>query len=92
VPDLMEDQQAKREQIESLQALWTQKQRELEQSEEKNRSLQKLNQMLSLNLNQQRKEIHGLKADLEKDQFTANEKIKTLIAEVQLVRAQLSEV
>lgn len=91
LPDLREQQAAKREQIESLQALWAHKQRELDQVEEKNRSLQRLNQSLSLNLNEQRKEIHTLKTDMEKEHFQAQEKIKTLLAEVQMLRRQMSE-
>lgn len=77
------------EQVESLQALWNHKQKEFEQVEEKNRSLQKLNQNISLTLNQQRKQIHSLQTELDKERFTADEKIKNLIAEIQMLRRQL---
>lgn len=86
MPHLRERHQAMTEQVESLQALWNHKQFELERQEEKNQSLQKLNQSLSSTLNQQRKEIHELQAELEKEKFTAAEKIKTLLAEIQMLR------
>jgi chromosome segregation ATPase len=79
------------EQVESLQALWSHKQKELDQTEEKNRSLQKLNQNISLTLNQQRKEIHALQTELDKERFVADEKIKTLIAEIHMLRRQLED-
>lgn len=66
------------DQVESLQLLWKEKQAEVERLEEKNRSLQKLNQQLSVNLNMQRKEIVDLKADLEKDRYASAEKIHAL--------------
>lgn len=68
----------KNDQIESLQLLWKEKQAEAERLEEKNRSLQKLNQQLSVNLNAQRREIVDLKSDLEKSTYQASEKIKAL--------------
>ena len=91
VPQLREDNQRLREQVESLQVLWAQKQKELDQVEEKNRALQKLNQSLSLNLNSQRKEISVLKLDMEKDGFSAQEKIKALLAEIQMLRHHRSD-
>jgi chromosome segregation ATPase len=66
------------DQIESLQLLWKDKQAEVERIEEKNRSLQKLNQQLSVTLNAQRKEIVELKAELEKNAYASNEKISAL--------------
>lgn len=90
LPHLRERNQALFEQVESLQALWNHKQKELEQSDEKYRSLQKLNQNLSVNLNQQRKEIHQLQAELDKERFQAQEKIKTLVLEIQMLRSQLT--
>ncbi len=86
LPELHKEERNLREQIESLQVLWSQKQRELDQSEEKNRALQKLNQSISLNLNEQRKEIQGLKYELEGADFKAKDMIKKLIAEVQQLR------
>jgi chromosome segregation ATPase len=64
------------EQVESLQLLWREKQNEAERLEEKNRSLQKLNQQLSISINQQRKEIIDLKAEVEKIRYISQEKIK----------------
>lgn len=89
--DMANDRRNLTEQVESLQALWNHKQKEFEQSEEKNRSLQKLNQNISLTLNQQRKEIHLLQTELDKERFTADEKVKNLIAEIQMLRRQLVE-
>ncbi len=66
------------DQIESLQLLWREKQSEFERVEEKNRSLQKLNQQLSVNLNAQRKEIMDLKAQIENERFIAAEKLNAL--------------
>ncbi len=86
MPHLRERHQAMVEQVESLQALWNHKQFELEQMEEKNKALQKLNQSLSSTLNGQRKEIHELQSELDKEKFTAAEKIKTLLAEIQMLR------
>lgn len=70
------------DQVESLQLLWKEKQAEVERLEEKNRSLQKLNQQLSVNLNVQRKEILDLKTEIEKERYSSNEKIHAL--EVQI--------
>ncbi len=77
------------EQVESLQALWNHKQKEFEQAEEKNRSLQKLNQNISITLNQQRKEIQNLQTELDKERFAFSEKIKTLSTELQMLRRQI---
>lgn len=87
LPNLRERNQNLIEQVESLQTLWNHKQRELDQFDEKNRSLQRLNQTLSVSLNQQRKEIHQLQVELDKEKFAAQEKIKTLVTEIQLLRA-----
>ena len=40
-------------------------------------------------LNQQRKEIHSLEQALEKERFTAAEKVKTLLSEIQMLRTKL---
>lgn len=90
LPHLRQVRENLTEQVESLQALWSHKQKELEALEEKNRSLQKLNQSISLTLNQQRKEIHGLEQEVEKERFTAEERIKTMLAEIQMLRRQLA--
>ncbi len=87
IPNLRERNQNLVEQVESLQSLWNHKQREVEQAEEKNKSLQKLNQSLSVTLNQQRKEIHALQVELDKERFTAQEKIKTLTTDLQMLRS-----
>jgi hypothetical protein len=87
VPHLKQVRENLTEQVESLQALWNHKQKELEAQEEKNRSLQKLNQTISLQLNQQRKEIHGLEQEVEKERYSAEEQIKALKAEIQMLRA-----
>jgi len=75
---------AKTDQIESLQLLWKEKQVEVERLEEKNRSLQKLNQQLSVNLNSQRKDIIDLKGEIEKDRYATTEKIKALEMQLDL--------
>lgn len=86
IPHLRDEKQNLIEQVESLQALWNHKQKELETLEEKNKSLQKLNQSISLTLNQQRKQIHQLEQALEKERFQAGEKEKLLSDEIQLLR------
>lgn len=89
LPSLRAEKQNLIEQVESLQALWSHKQSELESSEQKNRSLQKLNQSLSTTLNQQRKDIHRLEQEIEKERLQSGEKIKTLLAEIQMLNAKL---
>lgn len=88
VPDLQEEAKALREQVESLQALWGQKELEFGKQAEKNRNLQNLNQALSANLNLQRKEIQSLKAGMEKEIYTKQERIKTLQTEIEMLRHQ----
>jgi chromosome segregation ATPase len=90
LPALQLGNRALVEQVESLQALWSHKQREFEQLEDKNRNLQKLNQNISVTLNQQRKEIHGLKTELEQERFQAQDKTKTLLQEIQMLRDELA--
>ena len=77
--------------MESLQALWAHKQRELEALEEKNNSLQKLNQSLSVNLNQQRKEFGALQTEVDAERFTFADKIKVLNDEIEMLRNQRIE-
>lgn len=91
IPNLQSERTRLLEQVESLQALWSHKQQELEAFEEKNRALQKLNQTVSVTLSQQRKEIHLLKNELEKERFTSSEHVKTLMQEIQLLRSQIKE-
>lgn len=91
VPHLQDQIRQLSEQVESLQALWSHKQKEFEHSEEKNKSLQKLNQTISLTINQQRKQIQRLESELETEQFTAQEKIKVLQTEIDLLRNQKEE-
>ena len=89
--NMTSERQSLMEQVESLQALWNHKHKELEQAEERNRSLQKLNQNISVTINQQRKEIHQLQTELDRERFTSEEKIKTLMTEIQMLRGQLAE-
>lgn len=86
---LKEENSAFSEQVESLQALWGHKQRELDHLEEKNAGLQKLNQSLSMTLNQQRKEMQSLQTEMDNERFAAQDKIKTLNQEVEMLRAEL---
>lgn len=62
-------------QVESLQLLWREKQDELERSEEKNKALQKLNQQLSVTINQYRREIGELKSAMEKAEYNHEQRI-----------------
>ncbi len=80
-----EEIMALQNQVESLQVLWAHRQKEFEAGEQKNRSLQKLNQSLSHNLNQQRQELQTAHTELEKERYTAHEKIKTLQTEIQML-------
>lgn len=91
MPHLRDERTRLTEQVESLQALWSHKQREFEQLDEKNKNLQKLNQNISVTLNQQRKEIHQLKNEMEKERFASGEKVKTLLKEIEMLRARLTE-
>jgi len=87
LPTLQEQNKALLEQVESLQALWAHKQRELETLEEKNSSLQKLNQSLSVTLNQQRKDLTALHTELDSEKFSAQDKIKLLNDEIQMLKS-----
>lgn len=79
------------DQVESLQALWNHKQVELERLDEKNKNLQKLNQNISVTLNQQRKEAHLAKAELEQTRTLHSDKVKALNEEIRLLRERLIE-
>lgn len=59
------DKKALEEQVENLQVLWRNQQLQIEKSTEKVRSLQKLNQELSVAINQYRRDIRELKQDNE---------------------------
>ncbi len=74
-----------KEQVESLQVLWAQKQCEIEHQEERYKSLQKLNQSLSTTLNQQRKEIQILKSEAEKTRMNHQDIVKALEMEISLL-------
>lgn len=87
IPQVQAHNEDLTEQVESLQALWGQKQRDLESVNEKHRSLQKLNQTISATLNQQRREISELKIQMEQQKMQDNERIRTLIAEIQQLRS-----
>lgn len=89
LPHLQADRQRLIEQVESLQALWNHKQRELEQAEEKNKNLQKLNQSISLTLNEQRKTVNALETELETERMTNRETVRTLNNEIQMLRNQM---
>jgi chromosome segregation ATPase len=55
------------EQVENLQSLWRDQQTKLEKTTEKNLSLQKLNQELSMAINQYRRDIRELREQIDKD-------------------------
>ncbi len=62
------------EQVENLQILWRDNQEQIEKVNEKNRSLQKLNQELSIAINQYRREIRDLKEKADTDSLKQIEK------------------
>ena len=86
LPEIIAARDALTEQVESLQSLWAQKQRDLDQAEEKIRNLQKLNQSLSVTLNEQRRELSDQRAVHEQHRFAADERAKTLRTEIELLR------
>ena len=55
------------EQVENLQSLWRDQQTKLEKTTEKNTSLQKLNQELSMAINQYRRDIRELREQIDQD-------------------------
>ena len=59
---------------------------EMEQLEEKNRSLQRLNQTLSANMNVARKELSDMRNELERESLESREKIRALQTEIELLR------
>lgn len=89
LPNLQADRQRLIEQVESLQALWNHKQRELEQADEKNKNLQKLNQSISLALNDQRKKMHALETELETERMANRDTVRTLKSEIQMLQDQM---
>lgn len=76
------DNQVLLEQVESLQCLWRDNQNQLEKMESQIQALQKLNQHLSLQINQNRKEHSDYQNLKDSESFQANEKIKELSAQV----------
>lgn len=91
VPNLQLNQSQLNEQVESLQALWSHKQLELEAIIEKNQSLQKLNQNISITLNQQRKELSQANEALNQERYQSEQKIKMLELDIKLLRENLKE-
>ncbi|RME17020.1 MAG: hypothetical protein D6797_03380 [Bdellovibrio sp.] len=78
------------DQVENLQCLWRDSHAELEKQKEKNKALQKLNQQMSLKMNEYRKEIHDLKMKLETSQVLTAHQVKELKGQVKAV-TQLME-
>jgi chromosome segregation ATPase len=72
--DTLAENKALCEQVENLQTLWRDNQSKLEKTEERNRSLQKLNQELSITLNQYRRDIRQLKERLDALELQSSEK------------------
>lgn len=66
------------EQVESLQALWHDSQMQLEKNIEKNKALQALNQKISINLNQSKKDNNDLRQKLDKLHFCTTSDLKTI--------------
>lgn len=73
VNDLTEQKSALSEQVDTLQLLWRDQQNQLEKISEQKNSLQKLNQKLSISINEYRKEIRELKEKIDSDQQKAFE-------------------
>lgn len=72
IGDLNKESFALKEQVENLQALWKEQQRKLEKHIEKNTSLQKLNQELSLAINQYRRDLRDARERLDATQISEN--------------------
>jgi len=64
------DKKALEEQVDNLQVLWRNQQLQIEKSQEKVNSLQKLNQELSIAINQYRRDIRELKQSADTDAHT----------------------
>lgn len=71
--DLAAQKSALSEQVDTLQMLWRDQQNHLEKVTEQKNSLQKLNQELSLTINEYRREIRDLKAKLDAEEQKAFE-------------------
>lgn len=69
------------EQVENLQALWKEQQRKLEKLVEKNTSLQKLNQELSIAINQHRRDLRDARERLDANQMERTEAAETTTVE-----------
>lgn len=88
LPELIHARDQLTEQVETLQALWARNQRELDLAQEKMRNLQKLNQSLSTTLNEHRRDLVDQRAVHEQQRYAADEQMKTLRAEIELLRAR----
>ncbi len=75
------------DQIETVQILWTDSQKQIEQKNSRIESLQKLNQQLSISLNQFRKDNEQAKAQLQNVGFIAQNRLEALKG--QFVQAHL---
>ncbi len=79
---LLENKTRQQEQIESLQVLWSETQKQVELKSARLESLQRLNQSLSISLNQFRKENDSLKNQSEKIKLMTKERLRSLKTEV----------
>ncbi len=82
------EQQAMIEQVESLQVLWRDNQNQIEKMTSQIESLQKLNQQLSQQVNQFRKENMDIRNKTESSSFKDAERIRELSTQVQLMAAK----
>jgi chromosome segregation ATPase len=79
-------------QIESLQVVWAKNNSLLEQEKEKNASLQKLNQQVSLSLNEARQDIKRLKENLDTSRLKNSDLIRSLESQIRtLIKQQSAE-
>lgn len=76
------------EQVESLQVFWNDSQKQLEKRNVRIESLQKLNQQLSISLNQFRKDCEGLKSKIESFSHVTQDRVKALKGEFQQARLE----
>ena len=65
------------EQVENLQSLWRDQQSKLEKTSAKNSSLQKLNQEMSMAINQYRRDIRELREQVDKDYIKSKDSSDT---------------
>jgi chromosome segregation ATPase len=76
--DLAKEKSRLLDQIETVQILWTDSQKQIEQKNARIESLQKLNQQLSISLNQFRKENEQTKAQLQNVGFITQNRLEAL--------------